>query len=62
MKEQSVGYSGQKAEYAQNYDAVCKDSFTLFKNKTRAFLGVPSDARITEMPATEKREVQVQPR
>jgi hypothetical protein len=43
----------------QNYDAVFKDSFTLFKNKTLRFLGVDSDARITEILSTEKREIQV---
>jgi hypothetical protein len=49
----------KKAEYVQNYDAVVKDSFTLFKNKTLSFLGIESNARITEILSTEKREVQV---
>ena len=43
----------------QNYDAVFKDSFTLFKDKTLRFLGIENDARITEILSTEKREVQV---
>jgi hypothetical protein len=43
----------------QNYDAAFKDSFTLFKNKSLQFLGIESDARITEVLATEKREVHV---
>jgi hypothetical protein len=43
----------------QNYDSVFKDSFTLFKNKNLRFLGIESDARITEVLSTEKREIQV---
>jgi hypothetical protein len=43
----------------QNYDAVFKESFTLFKDKSLRFLGIESDARITEILSTEKREIQV---
>ena len=43
----------------QNYDAVFKDSFTLFRNKSLRFLGIDSDARIIEVLSTEKRVVRV---
>ena len=43
----------------QNYDAVFKDSFSLFKDKSLRFLGIENDARITAILSTEKREIQV---
>ncbi|MDR2193397.1 MAG: hypothetical protein LBP19_02880 [Treponema sp.] len=58
-KERKTPDTNNRVEYIQNYDAVVKDSFTLFKNKTLSFLGIESDARITEILATEKREIQV---
>ncbi|MHC6202098.1 RpnC/YadD family protein [Breznakiellaceae bacterium SP9] len=49
--------TGSVEENMQNYDAVFKDSFTLFRNKSLRFLGIESDARIIEILSTEKREV-----
>ena len=59
LEEMCYTQSDERGGFMQNYDAAFKDSFTLFRNKTLRFLGIESDARITEVLATEKREVHV---
>ena len=43
-----------------NYDAVFKDSFILYKDKSLDFIRWEDDAKITEILSTEKKEVRVE--